>query len=161
MDPMPRRYSRRAVGRLLGLAALSLPAALRVVDARAATAWCRSDPVLEIDDRLAHVYISSPVEMLAAATDKIRLTVTVPHDAHPGLEDILADFGHGYDVRFNKTRRLRATAEGTPVEISVCAPARDGTLPVVVEFAPGVGAHATAAARGTANAWILLAARLP
>ena len=155
MAPATPRVTRRAALRLVGGAVLALPAALNGRDADAARAWCRADPVLRIAGQTAHVYIASYVEMLEAATDKILLRVTVPVGVEAKLEDILADFGEGYDVRCVESSRLRATRARVPVEIAVYCPARDGSLPVVVDFAPqGSGRLAPAGASGTANAWV-------
>jgi hypothetical protein len=155
MDQPAPRLARRVALRLVGAASLGLPAAVGGRAAAAGRSWCRADPVLRIGGQTAHVYIASYVEMLAAATDKIRLVVTVPVGVRARLDDILADFGEGYDVRFAETRELRAANGRIPVRIAVYASASDGTLPVVVDFAPvGSGPLTAAGATGTANRWI-------
>jgi hypothetical protein len=156
-----RALTRRTMFRLLGGAALAAVPALRLAEeATAGRTWCRADPVLRIGGQTAHVYITSPVEMLKSATDKIMLRVTLPRGVEGKLTDILADFGRGYDVRFATSSALTAVDGVIPVQLAVSCPARDATLPVTVEFAPvGDGPLVSAAASGTANAWITLVAR--
>ena len=151
------RHTRRAAARLLAGGALALAAGLarRPQRAEAARAWCRAEPVLRIAGQLVHVYIASYVEMLEAATDKIRLTVTVPVGVRARLEDIPADFGEGYDLRFAESKTLQVSNGRVPVLLAVYCPATDSTLPVVVDFAPeGTGPLTPAGASGFANAWI-------
>ena len=156
----PPTLTRRRALRLLGGAVLAAVPAVRFAgEATAARAWCRADPVLRIAGQRAHVYISSPAEMLESATDKIRLTVTLPPRVEGRLLDIAADFGEGYDVRFATSTALQVAGGKVPVLIAVYCPARDGALPVVVELAPvGTGPLAASTAQGSANAWISLRA---
>jgi hypothetical protein len=148
-----RSSTRRAALRSLGAAALAAVPMMGLVEkAAAGRTWCRADPVLRIAGQTAHVYITSSVAMLTSATDKIRLTVTLP----PGVEgkrvDVLADFGKGYDVRFVSSSTLKSAGGKIPVQIAVYCPARDGTLPVTVEFAPvNTGPLTAGIAAGTAN----------
>jgi hypothetical protein len=93
--------------------------------------------------------------MLRSATDKIRLTVTLPIGIRGKLDDVLADFGEGYDVRFRESSTLQVVNGKVPVLVAVYCPARDSTLPVSVEFAPvGDGPLSPGSASGTANTWI-------
>ena len=143
---------------LLIAAGLAFPLGQHLVEpAAAARGWCRADPLLEIGGQFVHVYISSTTSMLSAATDKIVLQVTVPRGVRAKLEDILADFGEGYRVRFSESAMLTRNNGNIPVKIAVFAPATDSTLPVVIEFAPvGDGPLVAASAQGTANTWISL-----
>lgn len=153
--------TRRTMFRLLGGATLAAVPALRLAgDAGAARSWCRADPVLRIGGQTAHVYISSPIEMLRSATDKIRLRVTLPSGVQGKLIDILADFDEGYDVRFSTSTALTVAGGVIPVQLAVNCPARDETLPVMVEFAPvGDGQLRAGTAAGTADQWITLLAK--
>lgn len=152
--------SRRRALRLLGGAALAAVPVFRLAgDASAARSWCRADPLLRIAGQDVHVYITSSIAMLNAATDKIRLTVTLPSGIRGKLVDVLADFGKGYDVRFLSSSALQVVNGQVPALVSVYCPARDSMLPVTVEFAPvDTGPLTPASATGTANAWILLRA---
>lgn len=147
--------TRRSAIRFAGITA-ALPAGLAVLrQADATRGWCMADPVLRIGGQTAHVYISSPAAMLNSATDKIELTVTLPHGVNGNLIKIASDFGKGYDVRFESSRAMLVVNGRIPVALAVYCPARDGSLAVTVDFAPvDAGPLTPASAAGTANAWI-------
>ena len=146
----------RCLGRrtpLLGLLALLL--ALAPFDARATIAWCKTDPVVTIDEQVADIWVSSTSEAFTAATGPTQIVITVPVGASTTY--VVADlgFGHGYDVQFAESPSLKVTASGMEVHVAVYVPTGDSTLPVLVEFAPRVvGILAPASAEGTTNAWI-------
>lgn len=97
--------------------------------------------------------------MLASANGKIRLSVTLPRRIEGKLIDIVSDFDEGYDVQFTSSASLQTVDGRIPVEIAVYCPARDGSLPVHVEFSPvGTGPLTWATAQGSANQWIALRA---
>jgi hypothetical protein len=152
--------SRRHALRLLGGAALAAVPAFRLAgDVSAARGWCRADPLLRIAGQYVHVYISSYAAMLKSATDKIRLTVILPPGVAGRKVDVLADFGKGYDIRFLSSSALQVVNGRVPVIAAVYCPARDSTLPVIVDFAPvGTGPLSPGSATGTANAWVSLRA---
>ena len=156
-----RALTPRTMFRLLGGTALAAVPAWRLAEeATAGRTWCRADPVLRIAGQTAHVYITSPVEMLKSATDKILLRVTLPRGVEGTLTDILADFGRGYDVRFATSSALTVADGVIPVQLAVSCPARDATLSVTVEFAPVRDRPLiSTTGGGTANAWITLLAR--
>jgi hypothetical protein len=151
-SPLSRR---RALGLFAGAALAAVPAFRFATEAEAARGWCRADPLLRIAGQYAHVYITSTSAMLRSATDKIRLTVTLPLGVRGRLDDVLADFGEGYDVRFRESSTLQVVNGLVPVRVAVYCPARDSTLSVTVEFAPvGDGPLSPGSAAGTANTWI-------
>ena len=152
--------SRRHALRLLGGGVLAAAIGFRTSSSTdAARSWCRADPVLRIAGQKVHVYISSPPEMLKSATDKIRLTVTLPPRISGKLIDIEADFDEGYDVEFKTSKSLVATDDKIQMQIAVYCPARDSSLPVMVEVVPvGDGPVPFATASGNANSWIRFSA---
>jgi hypothetical protein len=140
---------------MLVLAALLL--ALQVQGATAGLGWCRSDPVVTIDGRLADIFVSAPLDAPLKVTGPTKIVVTVPVGVEARL--VLADlgFGKGEEVSFAQSRALKKTATGIEVQVAVYVPATDGTMPVKVEFAPGLlGLLRPASAQGTANAWVVL-----
>jgi hypothetical protein len=160
MHTTSTRFSRRHALRLFTGGAVAATVGLRsALSTEAARRWCVADPVLRIAGQEVHVYISSPPEMLQSATDKIRLTVTLPSLVSGKLIDIESDFGEGYDVRFYTSSSLVATVGHVPMLIAVYCPARDSSLAVNVKVAPvGTGPVSAASASGTANTWIKFAA---
>jgi hypothetical protein len=156
MSNLTRLTTRRDTIRAIAGGGLALAAGWRWTNtADAARRWCFADPVLRIDGQTVHVYISSDVEMLRSATDKIRLIVTLPSGVRGRLTDIESDFGEGYDVDFAESRQLSAADDSIAMRIAVYCPARNSDLPVNVEVAPiGDGRVQASSASGTANQWI-------
>ncbi len=149
--------SRRTL--LLGLLALLL--ALVPLNAAATIAWCKTDPVVTIDDQVADIWVSSTIDAFTAATGPTQLVITVPVGISTAYVVSDLGFGHGYDVQFAESPNLTATASGIEVHVAVYVPTGDSTLPVLVEFAPRVvGILAPASAEGTTNAWIDLGTML-
>jgi hypothetical protein len=143
------------------LVLLAFTFALTVQGAAAGRGWCRTDPIVSIDDRLADVFVAAPPEALLLVTGPNQIVVTVPVGVRASL--VIADvgFGKGDVVSFRESSRLRRTKTGIQVVIRVYVPATDPTMPVRVEFARGiVGILAPASAEGTANKWISLKTKL-
>ena len=134
---------------LLALAAAPAGASIRV---------CRADPVVLIDGQIADILLSSYAEMKDAATGPAKVVVTVPSGVRAELVATDLGFGgHGYEVRFADSDRLRVTERQLEVRVEVYVPATDGSLPVWVEFTPrGVGRLSAGSAEGRANDWISL-----
>ncbi len=153
-----RLFSRRHVFRLFGGAALAAVPALQIAEnASAARGWCRADPLLRIAGQSVHVYISSLDAMLKSATGKIRLTVMVPAGIEGKRIDVLTDFGKGYDIRFLPVSNLKVLSGRVPTLLTVYCPARDATLPVIVDFTPvGSGPLTAASATGKADTLVTL-----
>jgi hypothetical protein len=141
---------------LLGLSALLFT--LTVPGASATVGWCRSDPVVMIDGKVAHVWVSSTNAMRDAATGPIRVVITVPVGVSTRLLATDRGFGYGYEVTFQESEQL-GTKNGPRVQVDVYAPATDSSLPVVVDFIPRNSDLAPASASGTANAWVSLTTR--
>jgi hypothetical protein len=151
MAPAVRRLV-RSLGLLPLLLALVLPGA----DARVQI--CRKDPVVRIDGQVADILLSSSLELNDAATGPTAVVITVPTGVPAELLAVDRGFGgHGYDVRFAESDRLRATEQNLRVRVEVYVPAADGSQPVAVEFTPrGPGRLAAGGAEGTANAWVVV-----
>jgi hypothetical protein len=146
---------------MLGLAAVVLPAALRPGGAGATRGWCQADPIVTIDGQFADISLSSYEEMLDLATGPTQVVVTVPTGVATRLVATDTGFGgHGYHVRFKKSRKFANTEQLLEVRIRVHAPARkapDGPLPLKVTFSPlGVGPLLGGEALGRANKWLVL-----
>ena len=159
-----RSVSRRSFLRAAGAGAAAL-AATQLPGARGASAgraWCRVDPVVLIDGQLADIFLGSSVEMLVKASGPIKLRISIPEGSRGRV--VLTDlgFGRGYDIAFVKTSALTRGDGRTPVIVEAYAPARDGSLPVSVTFAPRTLDSSLAdilfgmSAEGSANEWITL-----
>ena len=164
MDRSPRGRTRRDAVRLLGLAALALPAALVPRAAAATHGWCRTDPIVRIDGQTADILLSSHLEMRLLATGPAEVVVAVPTGVSARLVATDPGFGgNGYDVRFEESGRLDDDEQVLEVRIKVYAPALDGlhgALPVRVDFTPrGDGRLVPGRAIGLANEWVTLRTR--
>ena len=154
MAPLFRRLASMFALAVVLLALAGAPAGARI-------GTCRGDPVVRIDGQIADIVLSSHDEMKDAATGPAKVVVTVPSGVPAELVATDRGFGgHGYDVRFAESDRLRVTERGLEVRIEVYAPATDGSLPVWVEFTPrGEGRLSAGSAEGRANAWVTLTTR--
>ena len=160
MNCAPDRTRRDAL-RLLGLAAVALPAALRPGGAWATRGWCQTDPIVEIAGQRVDIALSSYEEMLELATGPAQVIITVPKGVPIRLVSTDAGFGgHGYDVRFNRSRKLANTEQVLEVQIKVRAPARKAPgrpLPLRVTLTPlDAGRLVADEAQGRANTWVVL-----
>jgi hypothetical protein len=151
-------FTRRKFLRLLGGAALAPVAAGAAADgAEAARTWCRTDPVVKIDGKVADVWLSSYQELHETATGPSQIVVSVP----PGVstELLATDLGfgrHGYVVSFQEDPSLRWNGRQPSVAISVYTPSGDSSLPLRVDFTPRSSRLTAARANGSVNQWITL-----
>jgi hypothetical protein len=153
--------TRRDALRILGLAAVALPVTLRPGGVGATRGWCKTDPIVEIAGQTADISLSSYEEMLDLATGPAQIVVSVPIGVSTNLVATDAGFGgHGYHVRFKKSRTLTSTKHVLEVRIRVHAPARDepkGPLPLKVTFTPlDYDRLIAGEAQGLANTWVVL-----
>jgi hypothetical protein len=130
--------------------------------ALAGTAWCRSDPILVIDNTLTQVFVSGPLTAPLRVTGPTEVIVTVPTGVRADL--ILTDlgFGRGWDVTIKESSSLRHNhrIHGTEVLVSVYVPARTD-MPIRLETSTRLlGILSPASVEGTANSWVHLKTRL-
>lgn len=145
-----KRFASAAVLALLALSVAAAPTS-------AGHGWCRSDPVLLIDDHIVDIWVTGPLLTPLMVTGPNQIVVTTP----PGIDSYLVlktvGFGRGEEVTLKTSPRLKRTSQGIEVEVAVYVPAIDSSMPIGIEFAPNIiGLLAPARAEGTANEWIVL-----
>ena len=121
-------------GPLVGLLAV-----LFLINAQSAGAiitWCKSDPIVEIDGKRMHVYVSGPTDLLAEVTGPTMVEIQVPTGVPVSLVSTDPGFGYGWDVRFAESDKLRVTERGIEVRVSTYVPA-NVTVKVLTEVADG------------------------
>jgi hypothetical protein len=127
--------SRRQFARLLAGGALALAGGglLAAEPASAGIGWCRTDPVLKINGKTYHIYVSGPSDLLTASTGPIRLKVTVGGSVRVSLSEPDAGFGDGWSFSLSVSSGL-TTLPGPYYELkaSVYVPAT-GNYPIRVE----------------------------
>ncbi len=166
MERTTTSTERRFVVRgLLGIVAGGSALAPRQV--AASRGWCRVDPVVRIDGRLAEILVAVKFVDIYRMNGPTEIVVTVPKgvDAKlvtPGIwqtrrGDVSGPgFGHGEITRFAESRKLKRTRDGVQMEISVLVPSRK-THRVRVEFGrPGRVLLDPKTAKGTTNKWVTL-----
>jgi hypothetical protein len=147
--PTPGRAAHRAVLPALALAAIVF--ALTVGGAGASLSWCRSDPIVEVGGRRAHVYVASPVDVMSAASGPTRVVITVPAGVSTQFIEADNGFGYGWSVSFAESDQLRVATQGIEVRVSTYVPAR-ATMPVMTDVTNGGGA-VLGSSMGTTNGW--------
>jgi hypothetical protein len=131
--------------------------ALEVHPAHAVVTWCRTDPVVVLEDQIADIFVSGPIDAPLLVTGPNQVVVTVPPGVQAALLVADAGFGRGTDVAFEEANWLRRRPDRIEIQVDVFVPATDDAMPVRVEFAPRiVGVLSPASAEGTANAWVSL-----
>jgi hypothetical protein len=141
---------------LLGILALALTAH----SAAASVAWCRSDPILLVDGKLADVFVSIPLDALLDVTGATEFVITTPRNVSVDLAVAGIGFGYGELVSFEQSKKLKVTPAGIELLIEVYLPASEDH-PVAVEFAPHlVGILWPTRAEGVTNSTITLRAVL-
>jgi hypothetical protein len=129
--------------------------------AHAVRGWCRSDPLIAIEDVLVDIFCTAPPTTPLHVTGPTEIVVSVPVGVKTVLIVAGVGFGRGERLRFEEKRRLKQSAAGLNLEVRVYVPA-NRKLPIGVEFAPRiVGILNPARAKGVTNKWITLATRLP
>jgi hypothetical protein len=129
--------------------------ALSGLTTSASIGWCRSDPVLQIDDALADVFVSIPAEAVPAVTGPTQFMITTPDDVESAVLLTTIGFGHGEIATIRQSNGLKASGAGIELRIRVYVPTSGCSFPVIVEFAPRVlGILAPATAEGMTNQWI-------
>jgi hypothetical protein len=150
--------TRRTALRLACGAALAAAAAGRLAaPARAARTWCKTDPVVKIDGKIADIWLGSYTDLHGAATGPAEIQVGVPVGVPTELLATDPGFGRlGYVVSFYQDPGLNKDKGNVQVRIAVFVPSSDGTLPLTVDFAPRSSGLAAASASGYVNAWVSL-----
>ena len=152
--PNPTAH-RRWVCRALGVAIL----ALGFIDpsASAGVGWCRTDPVVVVDGRVADIFVSARFDDLSKINGPTEIVVSTPVGIDAELVIATAGFGYGEKVRFVQSESLQVTSQGIEVRVKVRVPARVDAVPVRVELAARVvGVLQPDEAEGNANNWIPL-----
>jgi len=135
--------------------------ALAVPSASAGIGYCKVDPVLVIDGRVADIFVGVPFSDLGKVTGPTEYVVSTPVGVDGDLALTALGFGHGEIVYYEETPSLNVTSEGIEVRIKVRVPASSDAMPVLVEFAPRiVGILNPTVAEGNANEWISLRSHL-
>ncbi len=134
-----------------------LTLALAVPSTSAGVGWCRDDPVVVIDGKIANIFVSAKFRDLPKVTGPTEFVVTTPVGVDLALAVAGPGFGYGEHVSFVESKSLQVNSEGIEVRIKVRVPAGSDAMPIRIEFAPKVvGVLHPAAAEGTANDWISL-----
>ena len=150
----PRRTAQAIVVRAFALVILTETYA--APSATAGVAWCRTDPVVVIDDQVADIFVSVRFDELKRVNGPTEIVITTPVDVDITLATPGVGFGYGENVTFEESPALEKTDKGIDLRIEVYVPAQDD-IRVLVQFAPRVvGILNPRNARGEANDWIRL-----
>lgn len=140
------------------LALLAVLAALAAPPVTAGLGWCQKDPIVDIGGKRAHVWVSSPMEILDVVSGPTKVVIAVPEGVDTELIATDEGFGYGYNVRFVESDELRITGRGIEIEASAFVPSH-GELPVRVEITDRKD-NRLDLATGETNEWVTAAARL-
>jgi hypothetical protein len=156
---LERRCGRRqAIATLATLAAAGTAMLNRSADA--ARGWCRSDPLIRIEDELVYVVFSAPVSIRRRVTGPTEIVVRVPTGVETEVISEGSGFGEGEIVRFEEMAGAVMFGSNIPIEIEATVPARED-LPIAMEFARRTrGRHTPERAEGWTNNWLRLSVEM-
>jgi hypothetical protein len=132
--------------------------ALTAPIADATPGWCKRDPVIEVDGKRAHIYVSSLEEILGTVTGPTKVRIFVPHGVSTELIRMDEGFGESYDVRFLRSDDLNANVFAVQILVEVFVPT-PLELPVRVEIMNRQD-DLLARSLGETNEWITARTRL-
>jgi hypothetical protein len=153
MDHVSCRRLSKVVSGLL--AVLAVAVALQVNGAAAGRTWCKMDPVIAVDGRLANIYIATDAGIAVAGTGPVQLVVSVPPGVSFSLVSADAGFGFGYQVSFKTWTKLRASATVAGIMVEAYVPSTDGGLPVQLQIVPAATGRVSGSRTGTTNQWVV------
>ena len=157
MIDLRQPLTRRQAVRLLGGTSLALAAGglMAAKPAAAGRAWCRTDPEIRVNGKLAHIYVASYEEMHALATAPTEVVVSVPRGT--ATEFLWADTGFGglgYNVQFVEDATLKTGKDGlAEVVAKIYVPCSDGDMPVLLELTLDATKHTLVQTQGKARNW--------
>lgn len=132
------RFGRSRISTTFGAVALALALLVGMVgDAGAGRTWCRMDPVIKIDGKVADIWLNGAVELNSSATGPAQIVVRVPLGVR--AEVLATDLGfnkQGYVITFREDPSLGRNASGPQIVIWASVPSPDDSLPLEVVFAP-------------------------
>ena len=150
---MPRAF--RFVVPLLGVLTLAL---LNTPGAAAIPTWCKTDPIVDIGGKRAHIYVSSHDAILGSVAGPTKVRIAVPVGVATELIGTDEGFGEGYDVEFVESDQLRQNEGSIPVVVDAFVPS-GLDLPVKVEITEGRDLNRGRSV-GATNEWVTAKARL-
>jgi hypothetical protein len=145
MIRLEEHRTRRYALRLIGGAALAVPVALRLGEAGAARAWCKTDPDVLLEGTLVRVEVAVPEEFLPLVNGPTWLRFNLPSAVDREL--VWADAGLnglGYDVTFSTAFQPNKRVTKFSVNLTIKVPIKDGTkVPIWCQAVPEKGTTAT------------------
>ncbi len=123
-------FARRSV-QIVGLLALLM--AVSASSTGAAFYWCKTDPVVDIGGKRAHIYVYAAEGILTAVTASTEVIISVPKGVSTDLISTDNGFGLGWEVAFKESKSLNVTKRGIQVEVEIFVPASED-LPAKAEI---------------------------
>lgn len=159
----PERGGHRPLSRR-GLLTLSAPLALGLATgatllprpAAAGVGWCRVDPHLAIGGRETNIFVERIEGEPITTTGPIQLIVTVPVGVSTAVLAADDGFGYGYDISFEESNSLNASANRIYIELAAFVPGPDKKMQVRLVSDPLDPAYTPQTRRSTTNMWMYL-----
>lgn len=123
-------FARRSV-QIVGL--LTLLLVVSATSTGAAFYWCKTDPVVDIGGKRAHIYVYAADGILTSVTAPTEVIISVPKGVSTDLISTDDGFGLGWQVAFKESRSLNVTKRGIQVEVELIVPSSE-ELPAKAEI---------------------------
>lgn len=108
---------------LLGVLALLL--ALTTAQAGAIIGWCKTDPIVRIDNRVLDIGVASHERILESSTGPTLVRIFVPAGLRTEVLEIDRGFGYGWEIDWVRSQVLEVTEQGIPVRVAVRVPSTE------------------------------------
>lgn len=124
--------------------------------------WCRTDPVLLIDGRLVNITVAGPLTAILQVTGPTKIEVLVPKGVNAKVLISDLGFGRGYETTVREANNLSQTKRHNEIHVRAYVPARNSSMPVLLETAPGLlRLLRPVQSEGTANSWVTMTVQVP
>jgi hypothetical protein len=152
--PSREEFATLVAKRLLVPAFIAAVLVLGLADpAVAGRQWCKKDPAFLVAGTQVTVDVAVPWADQARVTGAFAVTMYVPKGTAASVLYVDDGFGgYGEAVSVLESNRLRRTAQGVQILVTVMVPATSKTIPVNVVVTPTSGR--TASTNGRANATV-------
>jgi hypothetical protein len=126
----------------------------RAAGVEAGITWCRTDPVITVNEKTFHVYVLSTQAMFQQRTGPTEIIVKYPQGTTATGKLLPNDkgFGLGYNLNLQSTSGLSKSGTKFQIKVAVRVGANDNSLPVRMD-AERPNGTLLATKTATANNW--------
>jgi hypothetical protein len=152
-------FTRRAlIGRIAPALAVAVGGGVALASLRRAEAgitWCRTDPIVTVNGKAFHVYVSSTQAMYTQRTGPTEIIVKYPQGTTATGQLVPNDngFGLSYNLNLQSTSGLSVSGSSLQIKVAVRVGANDSSLPVKMDAVRASDGKLLGSKTAYANNW--------